>query len=132
MSITASAQTTSASFAEKASSIPNAVGEKKISMPFGSEGTPIERRIRLAHRLLETGDVQWAEWALNLLDANELSNATEQENLKLTALRKEISDVRRRENAAGGPGSLYDPNHPFVVACNRARASSRKPTAMFT
>ena len=52
-------------------------------------------------------------------------DADERQRSRLTALQDSYKDACRREAEAGGPGSLFDPNHPQMRAIERAGEQAR-------
>lgn len=46
---------------------------------------------------------------------------------ELQSLEQEVTEALLREAEAGGSGSLFDPDHPFVLAVQQAIENARRP-----
>lgn len=88
------------------------------------------RTLRIMRKILDTGDLNDLERWLHLATPGVERDGDDGQIESLRTLRALLADARRREEQAGGPGSLFIADHPFVVGCDEARKRAHIPLSV--
>ena len=95
-----------------------------------NEDSSMERVLDLISNIMETGDLDGVDHWLDVMAAELAGMENERQKERLRTLRAVLSAGREREAASGGPGSLFDTQHPFAVMSRREAEKTRIPSAL--
>ena len=95
-----------------------------------SEDSSMERVLDLLSNILETGDLDGVDHWLDVMAAELAGMESERQKERLRKLRTALGTEREREAASGGPGSLFDAQHPFAVMVRREGERARVSPAL--
>lgn len=105
----------------------DATGAPAAARVLRNEDSSMERVLDLLSNIMETGDLDGVDHWLDVMAAELAGMENERQKERLRTLRTVLNAGREREAAFGGPGRLFDAQHPFAVMTRRLGERTRLP-----
>lgn len=104
----------------------HSIDQSKHKRPTQNTSVSINTMLDVIDLFIDSGQIDAAEVSLERYSSSFALDADPAQLDRLCALWARIPTLRKLEKSAGGPGSLFNSDHPFVKKCEEGIAEARE------